>query len=103
MNTKSELVADYKSVALQFISWLFGILVLATGIINTFWGNDTGFGIFLILLSFAFYPPVDRLARNIAGFGIPGILKVVLAVFIIWAAIGVGELPAKVDLVLQDF
>ncbi len=52
MDNKSELFRDYKSNVENIISWLFGIAVFATGVLNTFWGNDTGFGIFLILLSF---------------------------------------------------
>ena len=83
-------------------SWLFGIVVLAIGIINTFWGNDPFFGYFLVLLSFIYFLPVNDILRNTIGFSIPkmGVVKIVLGIFIIWAAIGVGELFDKIELML---
>ncbi len=80
------------------ISWLLAIVVFAIGIINTFWGNDPFFGIFLVLLSLVYLPPVNFMIKERFGFSIPVILKILLAVFIIWAALGVGELFDKIDL-----
>ena len=84
------------------INWLFGIVVLAIGIINTFWGNDPFFGYFLVLLSFIYFLPVNDILRNTIGLSIPkmGVVKIVLGILIIWAAIGVGELFAKIELML---
>jgi hypothetical protein len=38
------------------------------------------------------------------GFTIPGmvIIKILLGVFILWAALGVGELFDKIDLMMMD-
>lgn len=49
-----NITRSFDSTALFFniSGWLFGIAVFAVGIINTFWGSDPGFGIFLLLLSF---------------------------------------------------
>ena len=47
------------TLAGKIVSWLFGIAVLAAGLVNTFWGNDTGFGIFLVLLSLTYFLPVQ--------------------------------------------
>lgn len=91
-----------RSIAGDVISWLFGIAVLAIGLVNTFWGNDPWFGVFIILLSFVYYPPANILLREWSGFSIPIIIKVVLGIFIIWAALGVGELFDKIDLMLMD-
>ena len=86
------------------ISWLFGIIVLGIGIINTFWGNDALFGIFLALLSLFYFLPVNDILGKMTGFSIPklGTVKIVLGVFIIWAAIGVGELFGKIELMVMD-
>ncbi|QED39103.1 hypothetical protein FK178_10055 [Antarcticibacterium arcticum] len=82
----------------RLIGWMFGLAVFAIGVINTFWGNDMGFGIFLILLSLIYFPPVDTVIKRLVGFSVPVILKMILAVFIIIAALGVGELFNKIDI-----
>ncbi len=49
MNNKSNLW--------KIISWIFGIAFFATGVLNVFWGNDPGFGILILLLSFVCFLP----------------------------------------------
>ncbi|HEX2533436.1 MAG TPA: hypothetical protein VHK69_06855 [Chitinophagaceae bacterium] len=101
MNDKS-MAMQQKPLFGDLIGWLFGSTVLAIGVVNTFWGNDPGFGLFLVLLSFVYYPPAHARLRQWTGFSIPVVIKFLLAVFIIWAALGVGELFAKVDLMMAD-
>lgn len=94
MNTKSNIW--------NIMSWLFGTVVLAIGLINTFWGNDLGFGVFLILLSFIYFPPTNVILKKITGFSIPLVINILLGLFIIWAALGVGELFNKIELMMMD-
>lgn len=103
MNNNSSLTMDNKLTLGNIISWFFGLLFMAIGIINTFWGNDPGYGIFIILLSFVFFPPATTFLKKISGITIPVYLKIMLGIFIIWSAMGVAELPEKVDLMLQSF
>ena len=93
---------DNKSNVWNIISWGFGIVVLVIGIINTFWGNDLGFGVFLIILSVVYFPPTNVILKKITGFSIPLIIKILLGLFIIWAALGVGELFNKIELMMMD-
>jgi hypothetical protein len=93
---------DNKSNVWNIISWGFGIVVLVIGIINTFWGNDLGFGVFLIVLSVVYFPPTNVIFKKITGFSIPLIIKILLGLFIIWAALGVGELFNKIELMMMD-
>jgi len=88
----------------NIISWIFGIAFFAIGVINTFWGNDPGFGVFILLLLFVYFLPVNAILRKMTGFSIPkmGIVKIVLGVFILWAASGVGELFDKIELMKMD-
>src|SRR5262245_52179925 len=86
----------------NIISWLFCIIVFAIGILNSFWGNDPGFGVFLIILSFVYCPPANDILTKKTRFRIPVIAKIVLGLFILWAALGVGELFAKIDLMRMD-
>ena len=91
-----------KSTVLNLISCIFGILVFAIGVINSFWGNDPGFGVFLILLSFAYYPFVNNILKKMTGFSVPGAAKIVLGLFILWASVGVGELFLKIGIMMKD-
>ncbi len=93
------------ATALTIISWIFGLLFLFMGFVNTFWGGDTAFGIFIMLLSLIYFLPVNAIFQKITGFAIPKfwILKILLGLFIVWAAMGVGELPDKVELMVNSF
>jgi len=88
---KTELIATT-------ISWIFGVAALAAGLVNCFFGNDPYFGIFIIGLSLVFFPPVANLVHKFLGFTLPGPLKFLLALFIIWVLLGVGELFSKIDI-----
>ena len=57
---------DYRSVAGNILGWMFGIFVLAIGIINTFWGNDPEFGAFVIFLSVVFFPNQFHSQENVS-------------------------------------
>lgn len=93
------------SLVLNILSYAFGILAFAIGLINTFWGHPIGFGIFIILLSITFFLPVNSILKSVFGFIIPRIalLRVFLALFILWASLGVGELFNKLANMFQYF
>ena len=94
----------YKLNVASIISLLFGVLTLAIGFVNTFWGNDPGFGIFIMLLSLVYFLPVNDLLKKFTGYAIPafGWIKVGLGAFIIWASVGVGELFDKIELMMRS-
>ena len=104
MDNHSEVIMNNKPTALNLISWLFGALFFFIGVVNTFWGNDPVFGVFILLLSFVYFLPVNTILKRMTGLTIPrlGIVKFLLAIFIIWASVGVGELFDKIDLMLAD-
>lgn len=91
-----------KSIVWDIAGWIFGIVVLAIGVINMFWGNDPGYGVFIVLLSFAFFPPVNTILKTKTGYRIPPVLKILLGLFILWSALGVAELFNKINLMLKD-
>jgi len=93
---------NYKAIILDTFSWIFGILVFAIGVLNVFWGNDAGFGVFIVLLSFAFFPLINTLIKERIVFTIPLIVKILMGIFILWAALGVGELFNKIHLMMMD-
>ena len=105
MNNKLEVKLNNTSGIENILSCIFGTAVLGIGIINMFWGNDSLFGVFLALLSFVYFLPVNTILKKITGFTIPkmGIVKIVLGLLIIWAALGVGELFNKIELMKAGF
>ncbi|MBC5992399.1 hypothetical protein [Pontibacter cellulosilyticus] len=84
-------------------SSLFGLIAIAIGIINMFWGNDPFYGIFIFLLALVYFPPVAAFVERIVGRPIPLLAKVLLGAFILWTALGVGELFDKIELMLKNF
>ena len=86
----------------DFISWVFGVIVLAIGLINLFWGNDPGFGAFVLLLSLLYFPPLSALLRRRFNIGVHYVVKILLGIFILWAALGVGELLEKTGMMLRS-
>jgi hypothetical protein len=102
MNSKSAPIVNNQSIVWNLAGWLFGIVVFAVGLLNTFWGNDPGFGLFLILLSFVYIPPANVLLKERTGFSVPLVVKILLGIFIVVASLGVGELFDKIDLMLMD-
>ena len=90
-------------------SWLFGTATFAAGVINTFWGNDPGFGIFLICLSVFYFLPVSilimmtkKVTRISIGPGLAVLAKILVGIFIFIAVLGVGELFYKIDMMMAD-
>ena len=94
---------DYKSKILDSISWVFGGMFSAIGVVNIFWGNDPEFGVFLFLISLIYYPPITILLKRFTKYSIPKFIKIGLGIFILWASLGVGELFDKINLMVQSF
>jgi hypothetical protein len=99
---RGEMVMSNKSIYWNIVSWIFGVVFFLIGLVNTFWGNDRGFGIFIILLSIIYFLPANPILRKRFGFSVPVVVKIILGLFILWAALGVGELFDKIDLMLMD-
>jgi len=104
MNNTSEITMNNTSNIGNIISWLFGTVFFAIGVVNTFWGNDPGFGVFILLLSFVYFLPVNAILKKMTGFSIlgMGLVKLLLGIFILWASLGVGELFDKIELMKMD-
>lgn len=87
----------------NILGWCCGITFSLIALINIFWGNDTVFGIFLLLLSLSYIPTIDELIALRTGIQLPVWSKIAIALFIIWSSVGVGELFDKIDMMLQTF
>ena len=100
---RSEIELTEKSAVIyRLVSLAFGVIAFLIGTINIFWGNDPGFGIFIAMLSLLYIPRINVYIKGKTGRTIPGVIKFFLALFILWAALGVGELFDKIELMLGD-
>ena len=88
---------------MKLLNYPFGILFLAIGFVNTFWGNDPLFVLFILVLALIYFPPIQSRVEEKINFRLKEWMKIVLGGFIIWASLGVGELFDKVDLMLNSF
>jgi hypothetical protein len=82
---------------------VFAIVTFGIGVINVFWGNDPGFGVFIMLLSLIYIPRFTVIVKERTGFSISGVVKLLLAIFILWASLGVGELLDKIDMMMSGY
>lgn len=97
------------SIIGKTFSWIFGTATFLAGIINTFWGNDPFFGIFLIIVSVFYFLPVNiliMLTKKVSRISICPRLailaKVLVGIFIFIAVLGVGEIFDKINLMMSD-
>ena len=87
------------AIFVQVIRYLLAILFSLIGLINSLWGNDPFYGVFVILLSLPFYPVFsERFLKQIRTWHL-----IILGGFILWTALGVAELFNKIALMIQSF
>ncbi len=73
------------------IFWVIALFFLLLGILNAIYIHHIP-AIFYILISLFYIPPLVRWVKEKSGFGIPRMLKLLFALFILWATLAVGEL-----------
>ena len=74
----------------------FGFTVLAIGLANLVLVHPVP-GIACLLLSLAYAPQVDALARRRFGWPVPRPLKIVLGIAVVWFTLGVSDLGDMID------
>ncbi|MBT8206153.1 MAG: hypothetical protein KJO20_12320 [Eudoraea sp.] len=82
---------NIKSKTWDTIFWVIAILFLLLGILNAIYIHQIP-AIFYMLISLFYVPPLARSAKEKLGFGIPRIIKLLFALFILWATLAIGEL-----------
>ena len=82
---------------------LLSLVFVFVGLVNLLWGNDQFFGLFIIIIALVFFAPFRRWIKKISGIWIAGWLRILIALFIVWSSMGVGELPEKIDLMIEFF
>ena len=85
-----------KSKTWDAVFWGIALLFLLLGILNAIYIHPIPAN-FYLLLSLFYIPPLVRKATEKMGIGIPRILKLLFAVFILWATLAVGELMERFE------
>jgi len=55
-------------------------------------------GIFYLLLSLVYFPPINTLLKKRFGFAIPTVVKIIFGLVILWATLAVGDLAEVLGL-----
>lgn len=88
---------------LDALKTILGLCFTGIGLINLFWGNDPFYGLFVIILALAFFVPFRKTVKRWTGIVLPGWLLILIALFIVWSSVGVGELFDKIDMMINTF
>jgi len=83
------------------LSWFFAFLFSAIGLVKCCVGNDPEFGVFILILSLLFYPPLRLVFQQKTGRKIPALVLILLGLFVFWSSLGVGELLEKINMILS--
>lgn len=78
-------------MASNIVSWIFGIVFLVTGALNVALVHPVP-GIFYLLLSLVYFPPLGAFIKKKLGFTIPFWVKVALGLVVLWGTLAVGDL-----------
>lgn len=90
-------------ILLTIAEALFALLFFLVGLVNIFWGNDQLFGLSIIIILFVYLAPFRRWVKNKTGIWIAVWVRQLIAVFMIWSSLGVGELIQKIDMMMEFF
>ncbi|HER40615.1 MAG TPA: hypothetical protein ENO10_05290 [Salinimicrobium catena] len=73
------------------ISWFFTLVFLTLGVMNLILVHPVP-GIFYLLFSCIFLPPLTTFLKSRTGVSIPLWIKILLALIILWGTLAVGDL-----------
>ena len=80
----------------HIIGWVFGMIVLAIGVLNLFLVHPIP-GVVYLLISLVYFPPVNAALKQRFGFSIPLLLKIIFGIVIIMFTLGVSDLGDMID------
>ncbi|MCD6104618.1 MAG: hypothetical protein J7J43_02360 [Thermosipho sp. (in: Bacteria)] len=75
----------------NYINYFFFVLFAVIGVLNCFFVGIIP-GIFYILLSLIYFPYFDRKIKKKINFKFYNLFKIILALFVLWGTLAVGEL-----------
>jgi hypothetical protein len=76
----------------NLVSRIFGFTIFIIGVLNILRGNDQLLGIAYMLISFIYAPNANKIIKKSIGFSIHYLLKILLAIFLLWITMAVGAI-----------
>ena len=80
-----------KSKSWNIAAWILGLIFIALGILNIIFIHPVP-GLIYLLISSLYLPPTSARVHKKLGFAIPVLIKIILAVLVLWFTLGVGDL-----------
>lgn len=80
----------------HILSWLFGMAVFVTGILNMVLVHFVP-GFVYLFLAMVYFPPANEMFRAKFGFAIPQLVKIILGIILIMFTLGVSDLGDMID------
>jgi len=93
---RSSRMPSNGSVASSASGWVFGLLLLGTGVANLLLVHPVpalGYG----LVSLVYLPPVGAALKERCGISVPTFAKVALAIVVVMFTLGVSDLGDMID------
>jgi hypothetical protein len=78
-------------MASSIINWIFGVVFFVIGVLNAFLVHLVP-GVFYLILSCVYFPPVNAILKKKFGLSIPFAVKIILGLVILWGTLAVGDL-----------
>ena len=75
----------------EITCYLIILIFFAFGILNLIYIHAVP-GIFYLVLALLYFPQTDQITSSLVGFTIPFWIKLIIALFVLWGSLAVGEL-----------
>ncbi|GAA4384250.1 hypothetical protein [Hymenobacter koreensis] len=92
----AEKILKSKTSPANVLSWIFGVVVVIIGVLNLLLVHAVP-GAAYLLVSLLYFPPTNTFLKEKVGFGIPGLVKILLGIVIIQFTLGVSDLGDMLD------
>ena len=91
-----ENIMQQKNTAPELMSMTFGILVAVIGVANLLLVHPVP-GMIYLLISLIYFPVADNLVIKSFDVPIPAVVKIILAIVILWFTLGISDLGDMID------
>ena len=79
------------------ICWTFAAIFVLLGVLNLFLIHPVP-GLFYLLLSLGYFPPINAIFKRRLGFSVPLVVKIILGLIVLWGTLAVTDLADKFGL-----
>ena len=93
---ENKITMNNRPIIWSISGWIFGIVILITGILNIFLVHPVP-GLAYLLISLVYIPPANNYIQKKFGFSIPLVVKILLGIVLFMFTLGVSDLGDMID------